>query len=503
MRINRRDLLKAAAGAAAAPMLAQKREMFEPTWESLKQYRVPEWWRNAKLGFWAHWGPQGAPMQGDWYARNMYIQGTRQYKYHLEHYGHPSKVGFKDVIPLWNGKNWEPETLIRRYKKAGARYFMSLGVHCDNFDCWNSKYQPWNAVNHGPKRDVVGTWRKIARDHGLRFAVSEHLGWSWTWFNVNKNSDKTGPLAGVPYDGNDPQYYELYHPPHPGDEAQYGVSAPESWRQEWLRRVVDLIDQNQPDLVYTDGGAYAHAGLEAIAHYYNASMKWHKGNLEGVYTLKNHTAAGHEKFGDYEEGASVLDVERGSVGQIRKNPFQTDTCIGQWQYWEGFDYKKPIDVVHQFLDTVSKNGNMVLSIPQRPDGTIDSREESIVDDFTAWTAIHGVGIFDSRPWKVYGEGPTTVPTGDKSEQRRRPFTAQDWRFTTKGDKLYAYCLGWPEGDVLIKSLGRNTETGQRKIEHVRILGSDEKLTWTVEPDALKIERPKHRPSELTVGFEIS
>src|SRR5690349_5108003 len=199
MRVTRRTALRM----AAAPLLANTGGPFRADWESLAQYRCPTWFRDAKLGFWAHWGPQGGPKQGDWYARNIYIQGTRQYDYHVAHFGHPSKVGYKDVIPLWTAKNWEPETLIRRYKKAGARYFMSLGVHCDNFDCWNSKHQSWNAVNHGPKRDVVGTWRKAARRHGLRFGVSEHLGWTWTWFNVNKGSDKQGPLAGVPYDGNE------------------------------------------------------------------------------------------------------------------------------------------------------------------------------------------------------------------------------------------------------------------------------------------------------------
>jgi alpha-L-fucosidase len=499
MKLTRRDALKL----AAVPLMAQPRGAFQPNWQSLQQYRCPEWFRDAKLGFWAHWGPQGGPKQGDWYARNMYIQGTRQYDYHVAHFGHPSKVGYKDVIPLWTAKNWEPETLIRRYKKAGARYFMSLGVHCDNFDCWNSKHHSWNAVNHGPKRDVVGTWRKVARDNGLRFGVSEHLAWSWTWFNVNKNSDKTGPLAGVPYDGNDPNYQELYFPPHPGDAAQYAINPPDSWKQDWLRRVTDLIDQHQPDLVYTDGGAFDGVGLEAIAHYYNANMQRHKGNLEGVYTLKNHTREGREKFGDYEEGATALDVERGVTGQIRKDPFQTDTCIGQWFYWEGFDYKKPPEVVTRFVDIVSKNGNMVLSIPQLPDGTIDTREESILDEFTAWSAIHAPAIFGSRPWKVYGEGPTNVPTGQMSERTMKPFTAEDLRFTSQGEKLYAFCLGVPQKEIRIRALGRTSESGQRKIEHVRVLGSEEKLTWKVEDDALSIQPPQHPPSPLTVAFEIS
>ena len=253
--------------------------------------------------------------------------------------------------------------------------------------------------------------------------------------------------------------------------------------------------------MYTDGGAFDGQGLEAIAHYYNANLQWHKGGMEGVYTLKNHTA-GSDRFGAYREGAAALDVERGVVSQIRKDPFQTDTCIGQWFYWEGFKYKTAREVVHLFTDIVSKNGNMVLSIPQLPDGMIDSQEESIVDDFALWTAIHGEAIFGSRPWKAHGEGPAATPGGMFSERTMKPFTAADLRFTTKGDKLYVFCLGWPEKDVMVQSLGKKSELGRRKIEHVRVLGSEEKVTWAVEDEGLRIARPQHRPSELTLAFEI-
>jgi alpha-L-fucosidase len=179
--------------------------------------------------------------------------------------------------------------------------------------------------------------------------------------------------------------------------------------------------------------------------------------------LKDHRSSGPEKFGDYREGASALDVERGAVGEIRKDPFQTDTCIGQWFYWEGFEYKPAKEVVHRLLDIVSKNGNLLLSIPLLPDGTLDSREESILEDFTAWTAIHGAGVFGSRHGKPRGRGPTYVPTGQMSERDMKPFTADDVRFTTQGDKPYCYCLGWPDGDVRIRSLGRNSATGRGRL----------------------------------------
>jgi len=193
---------------------------FEPTWESLKQFRCPEWFNDAKLGIWAHWGPQAVPGAGDWYARNMYYEGHEQYKYHLENYGHPSKFGYKDIIPLWKAENFDPDALISLYKRAGAKYFAALATHHDNFDCWDSAYHRWNSVNMGPKKDIVGLWREAALKHGLRFAVTEHMVRCYNWFITNKGCDKEGPYAGVPYDGNDPAYEDLYFPPH--DDSSIG-----------------------------------------------------------------------------------------------------------------------------------------------------------------------------------------------------------------------------------------------------------------------------------------
>ena len=215
---------------------------FQPTWESLKQYKCPEWFRDAKFGIWAHWGPQAVPMVGDWYARKMYIQGDPVYADHLKAFGHPSQFGYKDIIPLWKAEKWDPDRLMALYKKAGARYFVSMGVHHDNFDLWNSKHHRWNAVAMGPQRDVVGDWQKAAKKQGLRFGVSEHLGASFTWFQPSHGADKTGPKAGVPYDGAHPKYQDLYHPPAAkGDTAWYSTN-PE-WHQEWFARIRDLVDQ--------------------------------------------------------------------------------------------------------------------------------------------------------------------------------------------------------------------------------------------------------------------
>jgi alpha-L-fucosidase len=227
--------------------------VFEPTWDSLKQYRCPDWFRDAKFGIWAHWGPQCAPMVGDWYARQMYLQGHPQYEHHVRTYGHPSKVGFKDIIELWKGEKFDPAALIDLYKGAGARYFISMGVHHDNFDLWNSKHHRWNAVNFGPRRDIVGAWKRAAEAVGLRFGVTEHLERSWSWFNTNKGCDSYGPYAGVPYDGNDPAYEDLYFPQHDDTSYAYPANPPEAWTKGWLQRIQDLVDSYEPDLLYSDG----------------------------------------------------------------------------------------------------------------------------------------------------------------------------------------------------------------------------------------------------------
>ncbi len=218
------------AGAAPALNLPVAAGPFAGTMDSLTNYACPEWFRDAKFGIWAHWGPQAVPMEGDWYARKMYQQGSADYNDHLARWGHPSTNGWKDIIPLWHAEKWEPEKLMALYKKAGAKYFVSMGSHHDDFFLWNSPLHKWNAVNYGPHRDVVGEWQKAAKENGLPFGVSEHLGASFTWFQDAHKSDKTGPLAGVPYDGADSNNWDLYHfPAEPGDTKWYSNNP--RWQQ--------------------------------------------------------------------------------------------------------------------------------------------------------------------------------------------------------------------------------------------------------------------------------
>lgn len=468
--------------------------------ESLWRYQIPDWFSDAKLGLWAHWGPQSAPEYGDWYARNMYIEGSRQYKHHLQHYGHPSKVGYKDVIPTWRGENFDPEYLVGLYKKAGAKYFVSMGVHCDNFDLWNSTHHRWNAVKMGPKKDIVGLFRKAARNHGLRFGVTEHLWGSYNWFATNKGADKQGPYAGVPYDGNDPANRDLYHEPHPLMPKAWAEQGnePITWKHEWLTRVQDLVDQYQPDLLYTDGGIpFGEWGRSLVAHFYNQSLRWNHGAMDVVYTSKRQS--------DCEIGTCAFDVERGLVDGISKDPWQTDTCVGNWHYDIEAKYKTPKTVIDLLVDIVSRNGNLLLNFPLRSDGTLDDRELSIVGELTKWMAIHSEAIHGTRPWKIFGEGPGAMSSGKTTsfnERLRKDLTAEDVRFTARGNALYAFVMGWEPRQIVIAALAPQRKLYEGTVRQVTMLGYPGRLRWTHAADGLRIQMPEHRVSEYAVAFRI-
>ena len=479
---------------------------FKPADESFKQYRYPEWFRDAKFGIWAHWGPQAVPRRGDWYAKKMYISDqvdpkTGQdkgpdgdYTDHLQRYGHPSKVGYKDIIPLWKAEKWDPEKLMALYKKAGAKYFVSMGSHHDNFFLWDSKIHRWNAVQMGPHKDVVGLWQKAAQAQGLRFGVSEHLAASYTWFQTSHGSDKTGPLAGVPYDGNDPQYQDLYHTKaEPGDTGW--LTKNPAWHREWFNDVKELIDNYHPDLLYSDSGLpFGDVGRSMLAHYYNDNAARHGGQVEAVYNCKQPS-----------EGKWVQDLERGVKDGINPEPWQTDTSIGDWFYRTGQKYKTSADIVQMLVDIVSKNGNLLINMVQTPEGELEPDVLKTVEEIGDWTAVNGEGIYGSRPWKVYGEKPADAPevkSGMFNEGKLK-YSAKDIRFTTKGETLYAFCLGTPTEDIRINSLGKGANLAGKPIASIDLLGSAEKPKWTQADDALVIEKPTGPVNSPALGFKIT
>ena len=450
---------------------------FQPTWESLRQYECPEWFRDVKFGIWAHWGPQCQPERGDWYARQMYAEGHWQGKYHREHYGHPSKVGFKDVIHLWKAENWNPDRLVSLYKRAGAQYFFAMGNHHDNLDLWDSAYQPWNSVNMGPQKNIIAGWAKAARKQGLRFGISLHAAHAWTWYEISQGSDKTGPMAGIPYDGiltkadgqgqwwegYDPQdLYAQNHQPSRGSDnlgtihSQWnwgnGASIPDQvYCDKFYNRTVDLINKYQPDLVYFDDTALplypiSDAGLKIAAHLYNDSASRNQGKNQAVLFGKI--------LSEEQRDCLTWDVERGVCNDIQPAPWQTDTCLGSWHYdigiYERNGYKSAKTVIHMLVDIVSKNGNLLLSVPVRSDGTIDEKEERILEDIAAWMDVNKEGILSTRPWNVFGEGPAMgnaapISAQGFNEGRGGQMTNEDIRYTVSkdGKTLYAIVMGRP------------------------------------------------------------
>ncbi|MGC2399508.1 MAG: alpha-L-fucosidase [Acidobacteriaceae bacterium] len=479
---------------------------FKPTWDSLLEYDAPEWYRDAKFGIWAHWSPQCVPEDGDWYARNMYLPDHPQYKYHLAHYGPQSQFGYKDLCAQWTLLNWDADELITRYKKAGAKIFISLANHHDSFDTWDSKHQPWNSGAHGPHRDVIGTWAAAARRQDLRFGVTVHQGRNWWWFQPSHGADVSGPLAGVPYDGDlttgeggdqwwqnlDPQL--LYGAKHPFD------ALPDvSYVKNFYDRTRDLIDQHNPDLLYFDNSLLplGWGGMNIGAYYYNNNLRSHNGKMEAVLNVK--------QVPERLAKALVADYERGLTAEIMKYAWQSETCIGDWHYdralyekpGEYGAYLPPRDVIHWMIDTVSKNGTFILNIPGRPDGTIDSKEIAVLDGITAWMQVNSEAIYETRPWKVYGEGPNSVKAGSFQGTSVNKLGAQDVRFTRNKANtiLYALVLGWPAEPIVIRSLGLSASTQPGKVARVEVLGTGAQVNWKQTGEGLRVELPKqYRPT---------
>ncbi|MGH9616163.1 MAG: alpha-L-fucosidase [Acidobacteriaceae bacterium] len=493
---------------------------YKPTWDSLLQYDAPEWYRDAKFGIWAHWDPQCVPEDSDWYARNMYMQGSDQNKFHLQHYGPPSTFGYKDLCPQWTLLNWDPDALIGRYKNAGAKFFIALANHHDGFDTWDSKHQPWNAVAIGPHRDVVGVWAAAARKQGLRLGVTVHQARNWWWFQTSHGADKAGPLAGIPYDGDltavqgKGQWWQGLDP-----QRLYGAKHPEnalpdiSFVKNFYDRTRDLIDQHNPDMVYFDNSLLplGWGGMNIGAYFYNHSLKTHGGNMEAVLTGK--------QVPDRLAKALVADYERGLTSKIMPYAWQSETCIGDWHYNRAlFDkpgeyggYLHPRDVIHWLIDTVSKNGTFILNIPGKPDGTIDSKEIAVLDGITAWMKVNGEAIYATRPWKVYGEGPDMVKSGSFQGNTISKLDAKDIRFTRNKSNtvIYAITLGWPVGEFVIQSMGTAggaaSSAQPGKIEHVQLLGTDEKVKWKQTAEGLRVKLPgEYRPTvDFAAALKIS
>ncbi|HIT79540.1 MAG TPA: alpha-L-fucosidase [Candidatus Faecivivens stercorigallinarum] len=475
--------------------------LFAANMPSLLGYQCPDWFRDAKFGIWSHWGPQSVPMYGDWYARNMYVQGSEQYLYHLRHYGHPSVFGYKDLCALWKAEKFDPDGLMDLYVKAGARYFVGQATHHDHFFNFPSRLNRFNSMEVGPHQDICGRWKQAADKYGLPFGLSEHLGASFSWWAVNKGCDEWGPYAGVPYDGNDPAYRDFYHDNQEHFIDNKGTMNFDLWytknqkfRQYWLSVMKELIDLYQPDLLYSDGGLpFAQIGkgdpasdeyqlgMEAVAYLYNTSIGKY-GENRAVYTQKD------SRPEIYRVG--VLDIEKSQSPDILPQPWQTDTCIGNWFYDVRQAFKQPSHIIEMLVDIISKNGNMLLNVLQRPDGSIDDETVWILEELARWTAVCGEGVYGTRPWRISSEGDTrTVIRGFTEEQA--PWTSADYRFTQKGNTVYAFMMRTPENRVaVIKSF-----QPEEKVKSVRLLGVGN-LTFSQNFGVVTVQLPEEMPLEV-------
>ncbi|MCY3022820.1 MAG: alpha-L-fucosidase [Planctomycetota bacterium] len=467
-----------------------ERGPFEATWESLRTYQAPQWFRDAKLGIWAHWGPQSVPMYGDWYARQLYMEGHGQYLHHWRVYGHPSKNGWKDIVKLWKAEKFDPQALMKRYVAAGAKYFVAQAVHHDNFDNWNSAHNKWNAVKVGPLKDIVGLWRAAALKEGLRFGVTEHLAASFSWWRFNKGADKTGPYAGVPYDGNDPACQDLYHANK--GEGDKWITDNVWFHEHWLKRIKDLVDKYQPDLLYSDSGVpWDTVGLSIVAHLYNLNARLHGGVNQAVYTQKDVKPEVH--------AIGVLDIERGQKDEATPFVWQTDTCVGGWFYNVGQVYKTPAHVIEMFVDIVAKNGCLLLNFPQKPDGTLDDENLHILKVMADWIKVNGEGIYGTRPWRVAMEGPSKTVSGHFKEEAVA-WTTADFRFTSKGNAVYAFQMCYPERrEAFIRNLGL-AKGG--KVAAAKVLGYAGSLVWRQLEDGLLVQLPEQKVCELVPCIKV-
>ncbi len=548
-------LLTVSALAATAPMEVIKVPICpgpcEPTWKSLgDHFQQPAWWRQAKIGVWLHWGPQSVGEDGDWYAKWIYMPKyawgnyTNVYEDHLKRFGHPSEFGYKDILPLWKAEKWDPDKLMALYKRAGARYVIGQGMHHDNFDLWNSKYQPWNAVNIGPHRDILGDWKKAADKEGIRFGIAFHGDYSLWWYQPAFLSDLDGPMKGVPYDG--AQNYDgkdtwwkkqgldlkdLY-----GIDLKDDVTIPADWTNgltayrmdgplthgipngdlkkhrdfavwyatKWTHRVMDAIDQYSPDFIYFDGGGSypfcghgtgkglrADATPRVIAHLYNESMQTHNGKLEAMAFTK----------GNEDARAVAVNVESRVPKTIKRDqPWQTEVGLGEWFYKQGTFYDSGM-VIHEMLEAVAKDGNFAINIPLSPAGELDPGGVQTLQDMGDWMDVNSEGIYDSSAWNVWGEGRVIMASGNLGlVQAQTPYTAKDIRFTTKNGAVYAYLMAWPaDGQVVIHALA----TGAGKITEVSLLGAKDKLVWQQTADGLEVKLPATPPCRFAYGLKIT
>jgi alpha-L-fucosidase len=463
-----------------AKLLAQ--HVYQANWQSLKEYKTPAWFEDAKFGIFIHWGVYSVPAFGsEWYPREMYRSNTREFKHHIEKYGPQIKFGYKDFIPLFKAEKFNATEWINLFKKSGAKYVVPVAEHHDGFAMYKTSMSKWNAANMGPRRDIIGELAEATKKAGLIFGVSSHRIEHWWFMNGGRHINS---------DVNDPAYADFYGPAREENETM----SPE-YMNDWLLRCTELVNKYQPQLFWFDWWIEQPAldpyRKSFAAFYYNKGLEWNK----GVVINNKYDKA-------YPEGTTVLDIERGKLSDIRKLPWQTDDAVSykSWGYIPDDSFKSSKYLINNLIDIVSKNGCLLLNIGPRSDGTIPEEAQERLLAMGKLLDINGEAIYSTRPWKIYGEGPTKVAGGAFSDDKDKPFTADDFRFTTKGKTLYVISMDIPKKDLLIASLSSTAIT--QKIISVELLGTNEKVNWSQTKTGLQIKAAKTYPSESAVVYKL-
>jgi alpha-L-fucosidase len=461
---------------------------YTPTWKSLKQYTVPDWFRDAKFGIFIHWGVYSVPaFSSEWYPRNMYLQGSPEYEIHIENFGPHSEFGYKDFIPQFKAEKFDPGAWTELFKEAGAKYIVPVAEHHDGFAMYDCSFSKWNAVKMGPKRDVIGELAEAVRKAGMKFGVSSHRAENWWYFNGGKE---------FPSDVQDPTFTDFYGVASTGPAINSDDWRSLDWQprpdadflDDWLARTKELVDKYQPQLIWFDWWIEQTVFKPYIqkfaAYYYNRGDEWGQGV---VINYKNES---------YEPGTAVYDIERGQSSSLREIPWQTDTAISQnsWGYVRNHVYKTPGQIIGDLVDIVSKNGCLLLTIGPKPDGTIPEAEAEILREIGRWLAVNGEAIYGTRPWEVYGKGPTEIGEGHFTDTSRCAFTPQDIRFTEKENALYALFLADPGEAALVTHLTPDGFPAE-KIKSVSLLGMEGQLDWLQDDRGLTVFLPTNKPGE--------
>lgn len=525
-------LLFSSITAQTLPDVKMAEGKYLPTWESTAEWECPEWYKDAKFGIWAHWGPQCEPEYGDWYARYMYAPGYDQYNYHINHYGNPQDFGLKDLCNAWKAENWDPNELVSLYKSIGAKYFFALGNHHDNFDLWNSPYQEWNSVNIGPKRDLLKGWSDACEKNGLPFGISIHAARAWLWLELSQDFD--GNLTkedgiGKWWEGYDPQ--ELYAQRHTPSQnyrdpnAMFGYwdwypntgwSIPtEAYKRKFQNRVMECINDYHPDIIYFDDtvlpfwGCDNQIGLNILSHYYNQRIN---------ETGKDDVVVTGKILQDYMKESMMWDVERGIPDLPQEKYWQTCTCLGDWhyniKYYDNNWYKSAQQVINMLVDIVSKNGNMLLSVPLKGDGTIDDKEKAILLDIKEWMNMNGRSIFGTRVWKSFGEGPLVDaynPMSGPGFNENINYSANDVRYVikyakteTEKDTLFATIMRWPsKNNFTFKNLGYASEFYSGEIDNIELLGETKPIKYIHGLEGLTVELPNKPINNICPVFAFT